>query len=224
MSSAAIAPARSVRDGGRLRYFVLATASLVLAGCAGGATPEPTSPARFDVEVKAVLARAESGGANEAQLAILRDARESGVLEFEPYKTSIDATFDCFRARGVDYRSGGTDESLGFPFIDYRVAGDESGPPPAATACEQENSAFVAELYQTQPASQEASEQRFVDAQPILIPCLAESGFLTVADPTPDEVRDAIWAGFDAAENGTAPAGFDPTACLTKAGITAGSF
>lgn len=199
-------------------------AATFLAGCSSEApTPTSSSDTEFASRVSSVIARAESGGASDAQLEILRDAQLAGVLEFEPYESSIDATFECFRAQGIDYQSNGVDTGRGFPEITYMVAGPESGPLPEATACEREHSAFVAELYQVQPASVQASEKQFIAALPVLIPCLREAGLLPASgDPTTDEVHDAIWAGFDSVEDGSAPAGFDPTNCITLAGIKGG--
>lgn len=198
--------------------------AVLIAGCSSEA-PEPTSSAEaeFTARVTSVIARAESGGASEAQIATLRAAQEEGVLEFEPYKAAVEATFECFREHGIDYRSNGVDNSRGFPWIDYSIAGPESGPPPEATDCERAHSAFVAELYQAQPASTEALERAFLAAQPVLIACLREEGLLPLTgDPTPDDVSAAIWAGFDSAEEGSAPPGFDPTRCVSLAGISGG--
>jgi len=200
--------------------------ALVLAGCSGD-EPEPTSSAdaKFAQQVKSALSVAEAGTANELQLSILRDAQTAGVLTFEAYKTAVDATLECFREKGVKYELRGIEESRGFPTIEYMVEGDETGVSAAAAVCLDENLSQVDTLYQTQPASVDAEDRRFVNALPILIPCLREEGLLPPdSTPTRDEVEDAIWAGFDSAEDGSAPQGFDPTACLTEAGITSGGF
>jgi hypothetical protein len=207
---------------GAAQLALAACVAVSLAGCTGEPSASPTSDP-FAYAVSSMLIRAESGGASEAQLEILRQAQAAGVLEFEPYESTIDATFECFREQGIDYQSNGTSSSRGFPEIIYVVAGPEAGPLPEATACENEHSAFVAELYQVQPASAEASEKQFIAALPVLIPCLREAGLLpATGEPTVDEVHDAIWAGFDSIEDGSAPEGFHPTTCIDLAGITGG--
>ncbi|MGC4175165.1 hypothetical protein [Demequina sp.] len=207
----------------RVRAGVASTFGLVcLAACTAPTSEPSTTDNGFGSLATAIIARANAAGASEAQLDALRDAELIGVLEFEPYKQAVDATFACFADAGIRYESSGPTASSGLPMIRYGFEAPENGPDPGSQ-CVNVNSRFVEELYQNQPAAAEAVEQAFIDAMPQLIPCLREDGWLpSSGEPSPDNVKHAIEDGMTAAEDGDAPMESNPMKCVIAAGLTDG--
>lgn len=82
----------------RFALAAVVTASLLLSGCStdDGESGANGSDTRSFVErVSSAIAAAETGGASDAQLAILREAQANGELTFDQARQAILATIDC---------------------------------------------------------------------------------------------------------------------------------
>lgn len=176
---------------------VVALASAALSACTS--QPEPSGTPTSSLDAFQLLAQgyidaAEEQGYTDDQVLVLTTARDTGAVPFESYQAAISATLDCVTNAGIHNEVYPVDDARGFPTIDYFVEGPETGNP-VADACIRENSEAVEALYQLQPSSVAAEEERFMKALDQVTPCLAGLGIdFETEGLTPDE----LWNKLDA--------------------------
>lgn len=182
---------------------VLVVAAAVVAtsvSCSGG-EPEGVDP-EFAQRLDRDLERAQEAGASTEQLAILREAQETGEISFDVYNEAIDAALRCARESGVAVHDGGTFDHLGLTIRNYSVPygdADQREPLPSITVhrCVAEHSFWVERLYQLQPASLEAQEAHFEQFRDAIVECLAGYGIEVAADLSHRELSSQFRGGPD---------------------------
>jgi hypothetical protein len=138
---------------------------------------------------------AESGGADEAQLAILDAALTSDEIRFEDAQQALNAYGDCLEGAGLALVNVQVIDDGGFKRFDYSVSlGTDDSMNAVADACYAKTYQWVDMLYQTQPAATQADDAKFDAALPALIACL-KAGGVPVDDASPaDEVKQTMMA------------------------------
>jgi hypothetical protein len=139
------------------------------------------------------IADAVRGGASEAQVQILRDARDAGALTLEQTKAAVADTFACFDASGMSHSGISTVTQEGLERVTYTYAtipglGDEASLA-IADACMNTNSFYVEKVFVMQPISREITNRYFTEnVRTRLIPCLRSIGVAVDDESTNDEV------------------------------------
>lgn len=149
----------------------------------------------FHESVVQARAEAESGGADEAQLAILNSALTSDEITFEDAQQALNAYGDCLDGAGLALVGVQVIDDGGFKRFDYSVSrGTDDSSNAVADACYLKTYQWVDMLYQTQPAATEADDAAFSAALPELIACLKAGGVPVDTGSPPDEVKQAMIA------------------------------
>lgn len=167
---------------------------VLVAGCSGnGDNPSvPSSSAVPGEDIPGLYQEAEAAGADESQLAALADA----VVTFGEYETSMQQTFACIRDAGVEVVELGTDESRGFPILNYATAASAPGLTEAEVAAATEDcmvrfGKFVDTAWQVySDEAVEASDARWDRVRAPLLECLSAAG----EDLPPDASRTEMLA------------------------------
>lgn len=195
-----------------VRAGIVAVAMLALVGgcdtsetstadSTGGGTSS-AEVSTFDETMGHALEDAGSGGASDAQLDILTRAQESGEVTVEQARTAARATAECLEGLGFNAETTEETTPSGLVVPGYRVQTDQgpggaSEDDPAFGAseqCERQESYWVNQVYQTQPASVEANVDYINDTlAPELRTCLEGEGYDVAEDATGVEmVRQAM--------------------------------
>ncbi|MGL5826229.1 MAG: hypothetical protein ACRCYU_15660 [Nocardioides sp.] len=130
--------------------------------------------------------------ADASQLAIL-DAGDE--ISFADYRDAVTRSLGCIRDAGIDVVGGDqTDNSRGFPMINYSFSGSSEGRSDdetlaVADGCMAKYSALVEERYQNQPTSLEAIEAEFEKRKPAIIECLNSAGSTIDGDASRADVE-----------------------------------
>jgi hypothetical protein len=181
----------------KTRVFVAIASVVIVAGCTADptASPGPSGAAEMTFHESVVQARteAESGGADEAQLAILDAALTSDEIRLEDAQQALTAYGDCLEGAGLALAGVGVVDDAGFKRLDYSVQAGEADSG-VMDACYAKTYQWVDMLYQTQPAATQASDAKFEAALPALIACLQAGGIPVDAASPADEVKQAMLA------------------------------
>jgi hypothetical protein len=194
-------------------------ASLVLmaSACAGGSSSGVgvDDPSTWKALVDDAVSQAMEGGASEAQIAILREARDSGGISLESARDAQQATVDCMTEAGLDATYVETEGGAGeLPQPGFRVRADRDGEvSPVGDACETQESRWVSHLYQTQPRAVEARNANVDEHMPDLLACLSARGISLDSDASRDEVYAA------ATNEAIAANAANSESCLSESGI-----
>ena len=186
-----------------LRAIAACIVGIALAGC----TSAPSAPDDAIARQKAYFAdlaeHAESNGASDTQITALRDAAASGELTTQTVTELYGPLFDCFAALGG--KGEIFDEVTVAPGIvvpDYRVGFSEeadtaggSGLDDQITACKDRYVEFVWQALYMQPKAVDARNAQMMAALPAIRECLDSIDVALSADPTPDEVANAVSTG-----------------------------
>lgn len=201
-----------MRIGALMRQSLAGGAVLlvVLAGCATDETPAPSEPDEFAQLVDSYLAEAESQGYGAEQVRVLEEAREASELAYEDYATAVDHSLECISAAGFHVERYAPDESRGFLLVSYFYEGPESGNP-AAEACIRTHSEAIESVWQLQPVSVAAQNERLEQQVGELKACLAGIGVELGVDGLEgeelnDEVHRVLNEQIEAASAGSDPA------------------
>lgn len=156
---------------------------LTLSACAGDRPEEePWALAPFAEQVAEAIAEAESTGASDAQLALLRQAQSDGEVSFELMRNAALAAVECFNAAGAEAEYSESNRASGLRLPGYRVSpGELSEAQTEALLEECDGVEFeqVNILYQQQPQSR-ALLGAFVESKrEVLRDCLAQHGLPT---------------------------------------------
>lgn len=165
---------------------------VVLAGCEAEPAELATSQAIAEV-VDPAIVEAEAGGAGEAQLAILRQARAEGELSIEDARAAARAGVTCVTDAGseANYFEYISDSGLVIP--GYSYLGDTPEQEAIGDACAAREDFWVNMVYQTQPSSLEANDAYVEQQAPLVRACLKREGYSIAPDATTIEVlRQAL--------------------------------
>ena len=199
-----------------LRLLPVICALLVcVSACAGGdsATPsDRTATAGSTAIFAEALAQVQDAEASEAQLAVLREAVNTGTVSVEAAREAARRTVTCMQDGGLDAQYEEKELSHGLVVPAYVVNhGAEDDVDAQIEACDQRESFWVSQAYQLQPSSVEEAE-RYVEQQaPAIRACLEENGYDTDAHDSGSELANEASQAFT--DSGGA------VDCLTEAGI-----
>lgn len=204
----------------RLAVVALGAMALgALSGC-GAAEPSEGNPtAEFSESIQRVIAEAEAGGANEAQLAILRDAAVTGEITLDQARDAMLATIACFEKAGLAATYELTTEESGLQIPGYGVQAEVEGltddqVQQLIDGCDNAESFWVNMLYQTQPTSHAVRQAHVRSRLPALLNCLSEHGVEVDADDDIDSIlRASSQLMFDTINSA------EPVNCASEAGI-----
>lgn len=167
-----------------------------------GDSSAPAGASSFDEVMSHALDDSVDGGASDAQVSLLQDARDNGELTLEQAREAARATVSCLE--GLGFTAEVTEETVpaGLVVPGYRVQtdhgpSDDGADDPAFAAseqCERRESFWVNQVYQTQPTSIQASVDYINDTlAPELRACLESEGFDVDDDAAGvDMVRQAM--------------------------------
>ncbi|WP_062079208.1 hypothetical protein [Demequina globuliformis] len=168
-----------------------AVTTIALVGCT--TSPEATPHAEssdegFAAIVESAVRDAVDSGASPAQLALLEDAREAGEVTYEAAARARDATVACLTELGLDARAEDHENEWGYVLPFWSVAADSSAP---VDTCENQESMWISQVYQTQPAALSARDVWIQERSPQLRACLSEQGVDLDPDTTVAELLSA---------------------------------
>jgi len=189
---------------------VVACGVLSLAGCAGHSAPKPTIDPTFTQLVDAYISQAVADDASEEQLATLRHAKQVGGVTYEEVAQAVDRSLQCIADAGFHVERYGTDDSRGFPMVDYFYEGPPTGNP-VADACLREESEALEQLYQLQPSSVAAQNAHLAKVAPRLAECLHAAGVEVDfeglrGDELGEAIHEAVNVQIEASNDGSSPA------------------
>jgi len=159
--------------------------AFILGGCAAAEVQQGDNLGDFDVRVADALEEARSGGASEAQLAIVEQAGKEGSVTFEDAKVAVSSAISCMAAAGIaaTYEEDALRNGVVIPGFTVKVSEDPALSN-AADVCEYSESYWVNKLYQTQPSAIDAN-LAFIEKQaPVIRQCLEDAGYDTDPDAT----------------------------------------
>lgn len=187
-------PPRLVRLSGAMVAF-----AAFLSGCAqGGAQEEsPVEDYSFEAIVQSALQDAHDSNASQAQIDLLHDALDTGEMTFEAAAQARDATLKCLRDLGLDARAEDQENQWGWVLPFWSVASDSPAP---VETCELQESMWVSQVYQTQPAAHGARDAWILERSPQLRDCLEQGGITLNDDATVAELLSAtsdMWSQTD---------------------------
>jgi hypothetical protein len=183
---------------------------VVLVGC-GTKPVVPTEPASFADQIAATIQEAESGGAGDAQLAILRKAESEGELSLEDVRTATRAAVECVNDAGSLAGYAEVTKGWGLVVPWNRYTADTPEMMAIGEECDVREDYWVGKIYQTQPTSQALNEAFLEQQVPLVRSCLEQNGYTVVPDAT---TREVLRQAFDVM-NDTVP----EVNCITTFGI-----
>ncbi len=165
---------------------------VVLAGCEAEPADSAVSRAIAEV-VDPAIAEAEAGGAGEAQLAVLRQAKAEGELSIEDARAAARAAVKCVADAGskADYYEWISDSGLVIP--GYNYLGDTPEHEAIGETCSFRENFWVNMVYQVQPSSLEANDAYVEQQAPLVRSCMVREGYSIAPDATTVEIlRQAL--------------------------------
>ena len=196
------ASGEGVMKGLRLSRAVAGVAGVlvVLAGCTSEDVARAEAQGEFDRMIDGMIQEAEAGGAGEAQLEILRNAKVDGVVSIEDARTVANAMISCVEAAGSEAFI--TDQTMqsGVVLPAYNWKSDTPEQAAIGDACDTQEAFWVNGAYQMQPASI-ALNDAYLDKQlPLVRACLEREGYAADPEATTHEVlRQALQVKTDTA-------------------------
>ena len=165
-----------------VRRMTVATVimTVALTGCAGsGGDPASSAPVFAHA-----IEEARAGGASQAQIDLLERLAEKGSVELDDVREALAGTYECLDAAGISHSEVVQESQGGFPMITYAMSQPaDMGMDTAmrlSDQCALTHSAFVEQLYATQPQAVAAEEAYIEDViMPILDSCNERYGMLT---------------------------------------------
>ncbi len=171
----------------------------------------PTESALFADQIAATIREAESGGASDAQLAILRKAQSEGEVSLEDVRAATRAAVECVNDAGSLAGYAEETKAWGLVVPWNRYSADTPEMSAIGEECDVREDYWVGKIYQTQPTSQALNEAFLEQQVPLVRSCLERNGYTVVPDATTREVlRQAFEVLMD-----TAP----EVDCITTFGI-----
>lgn len=136
---------------------------VALAGCAGGGG-DPASPAPVFAHA---IEEARAGGASQAQIDLLERLAEKGSVELDDVREALAGTYECLDDAGISHSEVIQENRGGFPMITYTMSQpadmDVDTAMRLSDQCALTHSAFVEQLYATQPQAVAAEEAYIED-------------------------------------------------------------
>lgn len=180
----------------RFSVAAVVAGSLLVSGCAGQGGGRPTDGTErvqsFVERVSGAIDGAETGGASDAQLAILREAEMTGELTFDQARQAALATIDCIEQGGgsASYDEQREPSGLVVPRGVAEAKDEESLTrlEPVIEKCMNLESFWVNNIYQLQPDSQEVRDAYRDKQAPVIRKCLGDNGYATDPEATPEEL------------------------------------
>ncbi len=166
---------------------VAVAASFVLAGCATSPVGQEQTES-FDEQIVAVIEEAEAGGAGDAQLAILRQARTDGDLSIESARAAARAGVECVNDAGSSAFYQESTRASGLVVPGYSSSANTPAEMELADACSTREDFWVNMFYQTQPSSLAANDVYLNQQAPLVRSCLEREGYSVPPEATTFEL------------------------------------
>lgn len=191
-------------------YALLIGVALGASGCSAQAPAPTPSGGPFAQLVDSYLQGSGGEGLADEQVAALENARAAGELTFEQYSAAVDDSLECISDAGFHVERYPTDETGGYPIINYFYEGPEAGNP-VADECIHRNSEAIEAIYQLQPSSVEAKNAHLVTVAGDIERCLEEEGTdVDFQGLTGDDLEKAVHQAVNDQLSAAAAAGTNP--------------
>ena len=218
--------ARSFRRAlARLSFVGIA---LCVSACStSGEVVAPTEDPAFTRLLASTVEEAQSGGASDAQLALLDEASKIGLVSPEIMKQAIGNVADCVTAVGLGFEWGEPTGPSSLPFFNYGISVPTDVDESLMRECDAREVVFVSQLCQLQPAMERARRELIAGHLDAVVECLQEAGVAIDDDATVDEIRPAVnYAAFGITPGSAdpPPANFHPTDCAAAVGLSMTDF
>lgn len=174
--------------------------AVLVAALAAGCSADDTGD-RSIVGISAMFSdyadQAESGGAGESQLRVLREAERTGAIDFDTVNALVQESFACMERSGISHEDSVPHELLpGHAVPAYGFAATAEGMTEdevlaAADACLYEHSYWAEAALADPRGFPEAYDAQLREDLPGVLACLKENGVRVDDDATLEEVREA---------------------------------
>lgn len=175
---------------------LIGTITVLLGGCSRDDSASPNQAA-WESTVQQLIQSAESAGATEDQLAMLRSHLETGeAISFEEYRGAVLTTIDCAEAAGASIDGPEQSQQNGLPTLTFGYGGPEDASfasiERAVETCRTTNSEFIEYAYLGGPRALDWIDAQFNAYRPQLLECLRRYGTDVDDDVSRDEIETAV--------------------------------
>jgi hypothetical protein len=182
----------------------MAGATLLLVGCSSPHPEGSEDASLFDELIEKQIELAEQGGASDEQIHQLETARDVGEVTAAQMRAAMEATRSCMAEAGITVSSLESHESQGMVLYGFTTTAHEDDMA-ELTAVESEcypaHSDFVLNVYDQQPAAQEALWAAVEDNEAALRQCLTDMGGIGIDELDTQELwsaaKDQSFGGAD---------------------------
>jgi hypothetical protein len=154
---------------GRRTTVATVIMTVALTGCSGGGGDPASSAPVFAHAIE----EARAGGASQAQIDLLERLAKKGAVELDDVREALAGTYECLDAAGISHSEVIQENRGGFPMITYTMSQtadmDVDTAMRLSDQCALTHSAFVEQLYATQPQAVAAEEAYIED---VIVPRL----------------------------------------------------
>lgn len=163
-------------------------ASVALGGCTSEASQRRSDERDFGYMIDGLINEAEAGGAGEAQLELLRSAREAGVVSVDDVRTAALAMVACVEAAGSEAFIDDVTSPAGLVRPGVNSLANTPEQMDIASRCDDQEHFWIDGAFQMQPTSIAKTDAYLVRQEPVLRECLDRAGYAVDAQAGAHEV------------------------------------